>query len=561
MLKKTLCLLMCLAVFFSMAGCSLKSTTTSDVWSDVYVSGETGTDGNTSGDPTDTSGSTGGNTSGNKNNSKGDKNNSSKGDNASGTAVTRPTRKPQQMLTYTPVAESGANYDVKGTVTIAVNTASTADYEAMFDVMQQLYPNVKIKYDYYSISEGNPVMEYLTTRSATGKMADIIVYDTGVLPTKIMQGWVYPITKLFNADPNKGNVSDKLVKDYTYCGELYALPTSCSFDCEVFNVDLLNKLGMKAPGLTWTWDDYEKYLRAAASKYSSGLCVAKENTGEVATRYAWWLSMCANGRKDNRFGQWGYDLNTNQVVADYLVKGAKEEYRWPTIMPGVSALYENTQKDSSGKSRLEVNMGMTNGLWEAGKVLVRSTNTGGINATGTKYNFKYKICPTPNTNGQVSMHVDCCYMTTAVKPENVEAAYQLLRFMTFSDNGNLARLTMYEDSQKGKYKLNSRIYYPATTSKVVLDKFSSLSVVTDVDKYFVENIPNASRFDVHKLVPNMYETFNKYVGTQFNTTRDGRDDGSGMYEAIATWNTEIKKQLDNMNTQIQKVQKEFNATH
>lgn len=559
MLKKSLCLLMGLAMFFSMAGCSLKKTTTSDVWSDEYVSGNTGTDGNASGDSTDTSGGTDGNTSGNKNNNG--KNDNKNNSNSSGTVVTRPTKKQQEMLSYTPVPESGANYNVKGSVTIAVNSAETVDYEAMFDVMQQLYPNVQIKYDYYSLTGDDPVMEYLTTRSATGKMADIILYDRSVLPTKIMQGWVYPITKLFNADPNKGNVSDKLVKDYTYCGELYALPTSCSFDCEIFNVDLLNKLGLKAPGLTWTWDDYEKYIKAAADKYISGLCVAKENVDEVATRYAWWLSMCANGRKDNRFGQWGYDLNTNQIVADYLVKGAKEQYEWATMKAGISAFYENNQKDSSGKSKLEVNMGMTSGLWEAGKVLVKSTNTGGANATGKKYNFNYKICPTPNTNGQVSMHVDCCYMTTAVKPENVEAAYQLLRFMTFSDNGNLARLTMYEGSQKGKYKLNTRIYYPATTSKVVLDKFSSLSVVTDVDKYFVENIPNASRFDVHKLVPNMYQTFNKNVGTQFNAVRDGQDDGSGLNEAITKWNAEIKKQIDNMNTQIQKAQKEFNASH
>ena len=172
-------------------------------------------------------------------------------------------------------------------------------------------------------------------------MADIIFDDAGCLPSYIMQGWVYPITKFVNADAEASNLPANLRKDYTYCGELYALPNSAHFDVEVFNVDLLNKLGMKVPGMTWTMDDYEKYLRQAASKYSKDkLCVGTATLGDAHTRYAWYSSM----QKGAHYGQWGYDYNTQQVDASFLIEGTKKAYYWRTMTPGVEAWYEQTQK-------------------------------------------------------------------------------------------------------------------------------------------------------------------------------------------------------------------------
>ena len=134
--------------------------------------------------------------------------------------------------------------------------------------------------------------------------------------------------------------------------------------------------------------------------------------------------------------------------------------------------------------------------------------------------------------------------------------------MTISSNGNLARLTMYEDSQKGKYSLNSRIYYPTTSSKAVIDKFNNLSVVTETDKYLVANIPNSSRFDVQKLVPNIYDSFFKTAAYAYNDIMSGKDKtGAGMAEAVDKWNKLIKENLTQMNTEIKKAQAEFNKTH
>lgn len=549
-------LLLSVAMACSMAGCSLTQTTTSDIYTEytetVSRPGQSGTSGDTSTN----------NTSGENNTSskKDTDNNGTTTDDNDDISVSRPSGNSNgATLDFTPVADKGANYNVKGTVTIAVDTARPTDYDAMFDVMQKLYPNVNIKFDYWAHNESDSALEYLTTRAASGKMADIIFDDAGCLPSYVMQGWVYPITKFVNADPEASNLPDNLRKDYTYCNELYALPNSAHFDVTIFNVDLLNKLGLKQPKMQWTMDEYENYLRKAAAKFSSKLCVGTSDLGNAYTSYAWYLSM----QKGQRYGTFGYNYDTQQVDADILIEGSKKARYWRTMASGVDAWYESTQKGANGVSQLETNLGLSDytAAFTSGKALLYDWNTGGTNKTSLNYKFKYVVVPAPNTNGRLSMHVDCSFMTTACKEENAEAAYQLLRFMTISTNGNLARLTMYEDSQKGKYSLNSRIYYPTSNSKAVINKFNSLSVATETDKYLVANIPNSGRYDANKLVPNLYDSFFKYAASAYNDVRDGKDDGSGMKEAISKWNQAIKANIEQMNTEIKKAQAEFNKTH
>lgn len=555
---RALALLLSAVILCSLAGCNLTKTTTSDIYSDwtetITRPGES---------ESDSSESTGTTTPDGKKSNKTKRNNSDSGNSSGGSIdATHPTRKPgSPTLDYTPVEDKGADYNVKGTVTIAVDTARPTDYDAMFDVMQKLYPGVKIKFDYWahSATNENASYEYLSTRAASGRMADIVFDDSGCLPSYIMQGWVYPITKFIDADPEASNLPANLRKDYTYCGELYALPNSAHFDVTVFNVDLLNKLGLKLPGTTWSMQDYENYLRAAAAKFSSKLCVGNVDLGNDHVLYGFYQSM----QKGAHYGQWGYDYASQQVDANILTDSIKQVRYWRTMATGVDAWYESTQKGANGISQLESNLGLSNygTAFTAGKALMMNTNTGGTNKTTLPYKFNYAVVPTPNTNGRLPMHVDCSFMTTACTEENAAAAYQLLRFMTISTNGNLARLTMYEDSQKGKYSLSSRIFYPTTSSKAVINKFNSLSVATETDKYFVANIPNSSREDVAKLVPNMYSSFFQYAGNAFNSVRDGKDDGSGLREAVNKWNQAIKSNINQMNTEIKKAQNEFNKTH
>ena len=245
MYKKLLSLILSFVMLTALAGCMTKSTT-SEVYYDEYVEGEGSYISTGSKDGSTSNTGSNGNTSGSNGNSS-----TSSNKNTSGISTNHESTKTGKgEISFTPVADAGANYNVKGNVVIAVDTGRVADYDAMFDIMQKLYPNVNITFDYWTHTNSDSAAEYLSTRAATGNMADIIWDDAGCLPSYIMQGWVYPITKYVNADPEAKNIPQNLRDDYTYCGELYAVPHQAHFDSVVFNVDLLNKLGLKLPGMS-----------------------------------------------------------------------------------------------------------------------------------------------------------------------------------------------------------------------------------------------------------------------------------------------------------------------
>ena len=60
----------------------------------------------------------------------------------------------------------------------------------------------------------------------------------------------------------------------------------------------------------------------------------------------------------------------------------------------------------------------------------------------------------------------------------------------------------------------------------------------------------------------MYDSFFKTAAYAYNDIMAGKDKtGAGMTEAVNKWNAMIKTNIDQMNTEIKKVQAEFNKTH
>lgn len=140
------------------------------------------------------------------------------------------TTKPGDKFKYTPVADSGADYSVKGTVKVAVDTVRPTDFQAMFEVMGDLYPNVEIKLDRWTHSSNDDGREYLVKNMKTGTAADIMWDEAGEMPRYIKEGWVRPITKYVNADPEAGNLPANLRADYTFGGALFAVPHQATFE-------------------------------------------------------------------------------------------------------------------------------------------------------------------------------------------------------------------------------------------------------------------------------------------------------------------------------------------
>lgn len=477
---------------------------------------------------------------------------------------TRETRDEGDMLKFDKVADAGANYDVKGEVSIAVDTVRSTDYEAMFDILQKLYPNIKFKFDYWTHQTNDDGREYLKTRMNTGTAANIMWDEAGMLPTYLSNGWIEPITSLVNKDPEAKNIPANLKNDYTFFGELYAVPHQATFEVTVFNTDLLKKLNLDMPKLEWSYADYEKYQRAAGDGFNKGICVAVEDqtagpAAQLGNRVAVYLASEA-GKK---LGTNAYNYSTKKFETEYLKKGY-QQVRAYRLLPGAEAWeLHRQQQENGGENLLQQKLGVANyyDCWRTGKALIKNCGTWIVETTmKNQKNFNWKMWTTPNKGGQMMVHVDHCFIVRGSKglAENKEACYQALRFMTFTTNGNLARLLQYDDAEKGKYNLNSHVYYPTTTNATVIKKFNDLKCTTEVDEYLVKNIPNSSRNDTFKLVYAIQDVYSAESDwtQKMNDITDGLDpSGGNLNEPIEKANKQVAENLAQFEKEYKKAYK------
>lgn len=474
------------------------------------------------------------------------------------TKKTRDIKGNSDTMKFTPAADAGADYTVKGKIKVAVDTVRPTDFQAMFEVMQQLYPNVEITLDKWTHSTNDDGREYLVKNMKTGTAADIIWDEAGEMPRYIKEGWVRPITKYVNADPEAGNIPANLKADYTFEGELFAVPHQATFELVAVNTTLYEKLGGKASDLEkyrsnpMTWDEYCALLQLGADGFSKKMCVGITDLFVTHNRYCWWLT----SDKSARYSTLALNLDTGNREVSFYQEGAKEFRRLREIN-GVEGWYTSQQ----GKLKSELSYSSSySGLWKAGKALVEDTLTVYVD-NWNNLSFNYVTMPTPTKNGNLMMHIDQCFITSNCSDENMDAAFQLLRFMSYSTNGNLARLSMYEPENAKIYNLNSHVYYPTTNSQAVAEKFNSLDVVNATDKYLFANIKNSKRYDAFKIFPDYRDNMTESKsGTALNNVTDGKDPtASGLAEPTAKFNTLSQASLKTLKESIAKLKTQHPA--
>ncbi len=462
--------------------------------------------------------------------------------NDGGAAATRKTKGKGQAMKYTPVADAGADYSVKGEVSIAVDMFRPTDYDAMFDVMQELFPNVKINYKMHQSKEGHDNDgSYLTEQMTTGTAPDIIWDDASNVLNYAKNGWVYPLNDLIRNDPEAKWIPVNLRSHYTHDDYLYALPHQAVFEVTVFNNNLLNQAGRKLPALDWDFDDYEDYLEAGKELYGKKLGVALASVDYLVRRYSWYhaLEKDPNGN----YGARGFNLDTLSFDTNTLKESASWINKWRTT-PGVEGFYM-MQQQTGGKSDLQLTLGVSKstGLFDVGKALMYDTDNTKVDRQGKNlWKFSYTVWPTPTKNARQGVHVDHCVITTNCDKANLPAAWQLLRFMTYSTNGNLARLSMYKAENKKLYALNSHVYYPTTTNPEVVKAFNALPDVTEADKYMLSNLSKSDRIDAYKLIPNYNNHWTTYVNAEFNRAIDYKDD-SALEQCVKQINEVLQKEV------------------
>lgn len=444
------------------------------------------------------------------------------------------------------------NTEIKGTVTVGINSYRNSDVEAICEAFKKQYPNVEVKPIVFE-STTDDATEWLTSMKMANKtIPDIIFDDAGPLPTYIQNGWVYPLTSFLEGDKEYDNVPENIKENFTYNNNLYALGQTLHSNALVVNEDLVEEMNVDLPEYDWTWDEFTEFIKACTNSTYSGV-------EDLSLVYNWVPGAMTDGCSITGYQ---YDTNTFNLEA---VRKYVNYYFDIAKLNGVEAT-SLKQNESAGTSDYKKKFGVaneTNAAFIAGKVACTFAGTWSYASWNQKeLDFNWDYYPVPQcVEGRIPIHVDYCWMTTDVKEENLEAAWTFLRYVTYSKDGNLARLTTYDEDHISA-DTNQVYYMPCTTDKDVVAKFESLPYVTDSILYIYENFENGYLGDPEKTVPGFEAVEYSVIGKLAYESVTGRDDfSSKMMDAQTKANAEIANYAKLFNDALAKFEKEFAASH
>lgn len=444
-------------------------------------------------------------------------------------------------------------YKISGDVKMAVNSFRSTDYQVLVDEFNNYYPYINLELDYYN-SEDEKSNDYVTANAAAGTLPDVIYDDTAYLHTYVSQGLVYPLNSYLEKDPEYKNVFDNIKADYTYNGVTYAVPHQAFFNCIILNLDVLDALNLDVPDPDWTFDDFENLTKSATNSKYSGC------------EDLWYVEYYGSGIMSGVGGLHGYNFETRTYdMVNSFAKSLTYQRKLREV-PGLEAwaLRLNINSDGSTDYTKKFGNGDTSNHFMAadmGRTAVYSTWHGTYSYLWAKetLKFNWKMVPWPQIAekpGRMPMHVDHSFIVSSTK--NPDAAFEVLRYFSYSEEGNLLRLGMFD----GNYDTNFAYYIPITSNEKVAEKFSSLENVDEYAEYMYENVPNSFRADAYKFVPGMQSIFDDSINAAGNKVSDGVADAyQTCAELQAKCNSKIAEYWADFDTKLADVQAKWKAEH
>lgn len=433
------------------------------------------------------------------------------GSNAPGTSSTSSgrTNKPNGTTSNNGGNNTPGSNTVKGTVTLMIAADAEKETAAMLNVFKKKYPQVTLKTQVEGAT--NTIGQDLSKLSAAKKLPDVVLFGTENFAYIMSQGLAYPLDKLYAADPDKKYAFQAGIENYTYFNHLYALPFRLQFNTIGVNTDLFETLNLKDPGYNWTIAQFVDMAKKATTTTYSGINYIFDS-GDPTHGLDIGLM---NSLLPDGFGLYGYNMknNTFNFTNGAWVK-AKEVCKNLTNTPGLVA--DDLRKTSSGgKTAYEQKFGSGGDAMKAGKVLF--TNTHSWQASWydeVKHNWDFYPYPRKDdkTNQRIQTHVDFVCMTTAVTQANRDAAYALLKTLSYDKDAAIEYIKYCESQYASTKKRN--LLTPASAHPDVIAYYSKSKVYPNGMKYMYKQVmadkSNVFVADVNKIVPNFWNNVTQY---------------------------------------------------
>lgn len=327
----------------------------------------------------------------------------------------------------------------------------------MIDAFMEKYPNITVE----MISVGEDwewdekilaLAEAHTAENPTFPDVQLIRRLETLLPYNLLAD----ISAMYDNDPDTEYIFDNLKNSGIFEGGRYAIPTYIYPQFWIVNKDLLDAQGITMPPYDWSWEQMEAIAKAVNNETTHviGLYgvqdVYKYESG--ATAYIMELPKVLKRKTDavaaKSWGAMGFDGENFNFLDDVYLQAMSKlrtalDEGWCKL-----GLSEDTKLSYYGDSSYD--------LTKQGKVAIWRQESWAFKNYMNTLEYEWDIYPGPG--GVTGGNTDIIGVSNLC--QNKQAAYQLAKWMSFSEEGILTRFRLFTEAGNEVFQQSNNYPYP-----------------------------------------------------------------------------------------------------
>lgn len=298
------------------------------------------------------------------------------------------------------------------------------------------YPNIKVEMQI--VGEDYEWNDNMVMLMESGELPDVFLVNR--LASFLPLGILADLTEYWENDSDTQYVFDSVRDLGLYNGKRYVVPTYIYPQFWIVNLDLLEQYNVQTPGYDWTWDQMENIAKACTDDtlHNIGLY----GTAQYFYEYAKVLDAETHPYSYGYTGE-GFNFSSNAYLTamNKLETGLTEGWLVNSLDPEVCAEYYG---DPTADPRY------------TGHVAIWREASWSVKEYLDSFAFDYDIYPAPSGVGMGNTDIAGVSSTS----KNKQAAYQLLKWMSFSEEGIARRFELYEEYSSVLYISGNNYPYP-----------------------------------------------------------------------------------------------------
>lgn len=312
----------------------------------------------------------------------------------------------------------------------------------MIEAFEEMYPNINVEmqvvgewYDWDTLFLG--LLEANT-------LPDVFLVQRlgSFLPFNILAD----ITEMYENDPDTEYIFDSVSGLGTYNDKRYAIPTFIYPNLWFVNLDMLDQAGINKPSYDWTYEQMENIAKSTTNLTNHEFGIA--GCSFYTRVYPKVLKIQENPAVGKDWYAYSYDGNRFNFDDPVMQTGANkmnDAIQQGYCKPGFSAEeLEEWYADSTFQPTY------------GGKVAMWAEASWSAKDYFESFTFDWDAYPGPN--GVTGGNTDIGGISSL--SEHKQAAYQLLKWMSYGEEGLLKRFEIYEDVGQELFQQGNNFPYP-----------------------------------------------------------------------------------------------------